>query len=111
MFNSTEFYEMLANLCNVISLYFPDKSNVDKYKEIMNMLTHEYIISDEFKELNEPVQGAIIFGYICKKYSPDRWNRAIKAIKTQLELNDVKNSLKILINKLKENLKIMFKKS
>ena len=53
MFNSTEFYEMLANLCNVISLYFPNKSNVDKYKEIMDMLTHEYIISDEFKELND----------------------------------------------------------
>jgi hypothetical protein len=106
MFNSSEFYEMLANLCNVISLYFNISNKYELYQKIMNMLTHEYIISNEFKQLIEPVQGAIVFGYICKKYSPERWNRVIKAVKTQLELTGITETLKICLNNLTENFKI-----
>jgi hypothetical protein len=53
------------------------------------MLTDDYLKSDEFKNLEEPVQSAIIFAYICKKYSKDRWNRTIKAVKTQLDLTRI----------------------
>lgn len=109
MFNSSEFYEMLANLCNVCSLYFNISNKYELYKKIMNMLTHEYIISNEFKQLTEPVQGAIVFGYICKKYSPERWNRVIKAVKTQLDLTGIADTLKISLNDLTEKFKKFLK--
>ena len=89
MFNSSEFYEMLSNLCNVLSLYFSEYSEFQLYHKLMQMLTDNYLKSDEFKNLEEPVQSAIIFAYICKKYSKDRWNRTIKAVKTQLDLTRI----------------------
>ena len=109
MFNSSEFYEMLANLCNVISLYFNEFNNIQLYQKLMNMLTHEYITSDEFKCLIELIQGAIIFAYICKKYSPDRWNRTIKAVKSQLQLTEVKSSLQLFTARLKTLIKNLIK--
>lgn len=109
MFNSSEFYEMLANLCNVISLYFNESDNIQLYQKLMNMLNHEYITSNEFKQLLEPIQGAIIFAYICKKYSPDRWNRTIKAVKSQLQLTDIKSSLKLFIAEIKTHIKNLIK--
>jgi hypothetical protein len=49
------------------------------------------------------VQGALVFAFICKKYSPDRWNRTIKAVKTQLDLTGFASSLKIVLNNLIKN--------
>lgn len=53
------------------------------------MLTDEFIQSNEFKTLKEPIQGSIIFAFICKKYSSERWNRTIKAVKSQLNLTRI----------------------
>lgn len=35
MFNSSEFYEMLSNLCNVLTFYFPDYSEIQIYQKLM----------------------------------------------------------------------------
>lgn len=109
MFNSSEFYEMLANLCNVISLYFQQSDNIKLFQKLINMLTDQYLKSDQFKQLREPIQGALIFAYICRKYSPDRWNRTIKAVKHQLQIDDFKHSIQLLIFNLKNNLKRIIK--
>lgn len=103
MFNSSEFFQMLSNLCNVISLYFNQTNKIKIYQKLMNMLTHDYFLSEQFKKLEQPVQGALVFAFICKKYSPDRWNRTIKAVKAQLDLTGFANSLKIILNNLAKN--------
>jgi hypothetical protein len=105
MFSSIEFYEMLANLCNVVSLYFNETDNFKIFKKLMSMLNEEYLESVEFNQLDSQMQGAIIFAFICKKYSKARWNKVISSVKKQLELTGVKNSLNLCLNELQAYLK------
>ena len=103
MFNDEEFYEMLSNLCNVLSLYFNEKDNNVVLKRFMEMTSENFIKSNEFKKLEEPIRGALIFAFICKKYAPERWNRVMKAVVVQLNLNKTNNSIKKFLNDLKYN--------
>ena len=103
MFNDEEFYEMLSNLCNVLSLYFHEKDNNVVLKRFMEMTSENFIKSNEFEKLEEPIRGALIFAFICKKYAPERWNRVMKAVVVQLNLNKTNNSIKKFLNDLKCN--------
>lgn len=111
MFSQIEFISMLSNVCNVISLMFNEKDNIKVLTRFMHMTSEEFINSAEFKKLEEPIRGAIIFAFICRKFNPDRWNRVMKAIKEQLNLTGISGSIKLLANKIKENLKGLFKKN
>lgn len=66
------------------------------------MLNESFIKSDEFKKIEEPIRGAIIFAFICKKYAPDRWNRVVKAINVQLNTNYTFSSFKLSLIKIKQ---------
>lgn len=104
MFNSSEFIEMTANLCNVLSLILIERDKIKLIKKMNEMISEEYLKSDEFKKLNEPIRGSIIFAFICKKFSPKRWNRVLKAIYEQLNLNNVQGKLKIFFLNIFQNI-------
>lgn len=53
------------------------------------------------KKLEEPIRGVLIFTFICKKYAPERWNRVMKVVVVQLNLNKMNNSIKKFLNDLK----------
>lgn len=57
------------------------------------------ILNEEI--LEEPIRGALIFAFICKKYDPERWNRVMKAVVVQLNLSKTNNSIKKFLNDLK----------
>lgn len=113
MFNKSEFYSMTANVCNILSLYFKDKTNIELFNYFNNViLTDKFLLSEEFSKFEEPIRGAIIFAFICKKYSPERWFIVLSSIKKQLDidkLNSIKYYIKIGMIKLKEFFNI-FKK-
>lgn len=105
MFGKSEFYEMTADLCNILSLYFNETNPIKLFQKFESMLTKDFINSDQFKSLEEPIKGSLIFAYTCKKFSPKRWKIVIKKVKEQLNLNNLSGSIKIFLNKLKENFK------
>ena len=105
MFSRNEFYEMTADLCNVLSLYFDEKNSVKLFQKFENMLTESYINSNNFKQLEEPIKGSILFAYTCKRFLPKRWKIVLSKVKEQLNLNSLSGSVKLFINKIKENLK------
>ena len=109
MFSKIEFISMLSNVCNVISFQFKDLNEIDILHKFMEMTSESFIKSSEFPKLEEPIRGALIFAFICRKFNPDRWNRVIKAVKEQLNLNSLSGSVKLFINKIKENLKTLLK--
>lgn len=113
MFSKYEFYSMTANICNVLSLYFCNKNNIELFNYFNNtILTQNYLKSNEFKKFNEPIRGAIIFAYICKKYSPERWRIVLSSIKKQLDIENLNNLelyLKLSVEKIKNFFNI-FKK-
>lgn len=109
MFSTSEFYEMTADLCNVLSLYFKEKDSAKLFNKLESMLTSTFLNSNEFKQLEEPIKGSILFAYICKNYSKDRWKIVLAKVKEQLNLTGISGSIKIFISKLKENLKKLCK--
>lgn len=109
MFNSSEFIEMTANLCNVLSLFLNEEDKINLIKKMNEMVSEKYLKSNEFKKLDEPIRGSIIFAFICKKYSPKRWNRVLKAIYEQLDLNNLKGKLKIFFLNIFQNIKNFLK--
>lgn len=109
MFGKYEFYEMTADLCNVLSLYFKEKDSIQLFKKLEFMLTDTFINSNEFKKLEEPVKGSILFAYTCKRFSPKKWKIVLSKVKEQLNLTGISGSVKLFMNKLKENLKGLFK--
>lgn len=106
MFNHIEFYQMISNLCNVISLYFQQKDILEIIKKLHYMLTEEYLKSKEFEQLEEPIRGSIIFAFICKKYNLERWKIVCSMIKKQIDLNDEDDSLMELNQSFKEMLQL-----
>lgn len=111
MFGKSEFYEMTADLCNVLSLYFKEKDSVKLLRKLESMLTDSFINSEEFKKLEEPIRGSILFAYTCKRFSPNKWKIVLTKVKEQLNLTGISGSIKILANKIKEHLKGLFKKN
>ncbi len=72
MFGKSEFYEMISDLCNILSLYFNEKDSIKLFRKLEFMLTDTFINSTEFKKLEEPVKGSILFAYTCKRFSPKK---------------------------------------
>lgn len=101
MFDEEEFISMISNVCNCLSLMFNEKDELMIFDKYMKILTTEFINSNEFLNLNEPIKGAILFSYICKKYVPNRWNFLFNKVKIQLNLTGIKGSFKIFLFKLK----------
>lgn len=100
MFSESEFYEMTANVCNVLSLYFKETNDIKLFNKFDNMLTEKYLKSNEFKQLPETVKGAIIFAFICKKYDNNRWAYVLSCIRGQLNLKGLTGSIKYYVNKI-----------
>ena len=111
MFGKSEFYEMTADLCNVLSLYFKEKDSVKLFRKLESMLTDSFINSEEFKKLEEPIRGSILFAYACKRFSPNKWKIVLTKVKEQLNLTGISGSIKILANKIKENFNKMLNKA
>ena len=109
MFGKSEFYEMTADLCNVLSLYFKEKDSAKLFRKLESMLTDSFINSKEFKKLEEPIRGSILFAYTCKRFSPRKWKIVLAKVKEQLNLTGISGSIKIFANKIKENLKGLLK--
>lgn len=87
MFNKSEFYQMISNLCNVISFYFNYNDIMEVLKKLQSMLKDQYFKTQEFQQLEEPIRGSIIFAFICKKYDLKRWKIVCSMIKKQLDLD------------------------
>lgn len=100
MFSNIEFYEMTANVCNVLSLYFNETNDIKLFNKFDNMLTENYLKSNEFKQLPETVKGAIIFAFICKKYDNNRWLYVLSCIRGQLNLKGLIGSVKYYANEI-----------
>ena len=109
MFSNEEFYEMISDVCNVLSLYFNEKNDIHIFNKLNNMLTEQYMQSEEFQKLNEPLRGAIIFAFICKKYDLKRWKIVLSYVRSQLNLTGLIGSSKYYMNKILKSLKKLVK--
>lgn len=110
MFSSVEFIEMLANVCNWLSLYQNESNKFKAYNNFLSMTKEDFIKSNKFKQLSEPIAGSIIFAFICKKFMPERWTIVIEKVKEQLSLTDEKHlTIKLYLNKISNFLKGFFK--
>ena len=101
MFDTSEFFEMCANVCNWLSLYKKDDDKLSIFNSFLKMTTDNFIKSEKFKKLEEPIAGAIVFAFICRKFIPKRWNIVQQLVKEQLCLDKTKHlSLKLFLNKI-----------
>lgn len=101
MFDTSEFIEMCANVCNWLSLYVKDTNKFSIFNRFLKMTTANYIKSNDFSKLEEPIAGAVIFAFICRKFVPKRWEIVQELVKEQLCLDKIKHlSIKLFLNKI-----------
>ncbi len=105
MIDDNEFYQMLSDLCNIITLYENMPSNIDSYFLFLTRINKKYLNSTEFKKLDETIQYGYIFAYICKMYFPGKWKIIKLIVKKQLNIHD-KSKIMFLI----KNIQYFFKK-
>lgn len=95
MFLNNEFYPMCSDLSNSFMYYFQQKqfknfSIKDRVNFILSKCNQQFLLSENFKNLPSYICDSLLFLYICKNISQQKFNICLETLTAQFKEN-VKN--------------------